>query len=203
MKAHPSLFLTLALIISPFANADVVSDLTAKAEGGDAVAQMELGSRHTKGEGVAKDMAKGIEWLTKAAEQGNGEAQMTLGSLYIGGKGVRKSSADAAKWFQMSAETGNPAAQLQIGRMHMAGAGVIKDDVEAYKWANLAAGQGDMAAKKVVSFLTGKMTPEQVSSGQAKSQEFLDLKKSREVLGDPPADPVEPAPPLEAEPATE
>jgi TPR repeat protein len=196
MKATPVYLLILALMAAPLANGDGVVELVAKAEKGDAAAQLELGGIYSKGEGVTKDVAEAVKWLTKAAEQGNAEAQMKLGGIYIGGRGVLKNSTEAAKWFKMGAMQGNAAAQCQLGRMHLTGAGVAKDDVEAYMWANLAADQGDLAAKKVLSFLMIRMTPAQIADGKQRSQDFQDA-KSAEIPLDLPADPPElPAEPL-------
>ena len=198
MKAYPSWLLVLAMTMATHrANGDGVADLVAKAEKGEAVAQLELGGIYLKGEGVTKDVAEAVKWLSKAAELGNGEAQMMLGGIYISGRGVLKNSVEAAKWFMMSAEQGNAAAQCQIGRMHLTGVGVPKDDVEAYKWSTLAATQGDAAAKKVIAFLLIRMSPQQIAEGKQRSQDFIDGKKSGRSLdlpGDAPLLPEEPLP---------
>lgn len=197
MKANPACLLILAMLAAPLAKGDGVADLIAKAEQGDAAAQMELGGIYSKGEGVTKDPTAAVKWLTKAAEQGNAEAQLKLGVIYVGGRGVLKNSTEAAKWITLSASQGNAAAQCQLGRMHLTGAGVPKDDVEAYKWANLAAAQGDPAAKKVIAFLMIRMTPPQIADGKRRSQDFLDSKNAGKPLDLPggiPATPVEPLP---------
>lgn len=178
MKVYRSYLLILAMMTSSLSYGDGVVDLVAKAQKGDAAAQMELGVIYSKGEGVTKDLTEAVKWLTKAAEQGNVEAQMKLGGMYISGKGVLRSSSEAAKWFTMSANVGNAAAQTQLGRMHLTGAGVPKDDVEAYKWVTLAAAQGDPAAKKVIAFLLTRMTPLQIAEGKQRSQVFMDLKNA-------------------------
>ena len=199
MKVYPSwlLILPMMIMVAPFANGDAVADLLAKAEKGEAVAQLELGGIYLKGEGVMKDVAEAVKWLSKAAELGNGEAQMKLGGIYISGRGVLKNSVEAAKWYMMSAEQGNAPAQCQIGRMHLTGVGVPKDDVEAYKWSNLAATQGDAAAKKVIAFLLIRMTPKQIAEGKQRSQDFIDGKKAEipmDLLEETPSLPEEPLP---------
>ena len=50
--------------------------------------------------------------------------------------------------------------------------GVAKDPVEAYKWVSLAARQGDEKAKKTMTTLENKMTPEQIAEGQKRAREF-------------------------------
>lgn len=197
MKANPGYLLILAMLAAPLTHGDGVADLVAKAEKGDAAAQLELSGIYSKGEGVTKDAAAAVKWLTKAAEQGNAEAQLKLGGIYLGGRGVLKNSTEAAKWITLSANQGNAGAQCQLGRMHLTGAGVPKNDVEAYKWANLAATQGDPAAKKVLAFLMIRMTPEQIKDGKQRSQDFLDSKNADKPLdlpGDPGELPLEPLP---------
>ncbi|ENO3979180.1 SEL1-like repeat protein [Aeromonas veronii] len=53
---------------------ELPEDITAlikAAEGGDAVAQFELGQKYQEGGYVGKDINKAIEWYCKAAEQGH------------------------------------------------------------------------------------------------------------------------------------
>ncbi|RYD43351.1 MAG: sel1 repeat family protein, partial [Verrucomicrobiaceae bacterium] len=101
-----SLVLMMALLASPLLQADVIADLTTRAEAGEAPAQLELAGLLAKGEGTARNMVDAVKWYTKAAEQGSGEAQMILGGIYVSGKGVKKSSVDAAKWYSLSAHNG-------------------------------------------------------------------------------------------------
>ena len=75
MKANSSLFLALACLISPISVADVVSDLTARAEKGEAAAQLELAEIYAKGEAVAKDQGAATQWILKAAGQGDVQAR--------------------------------------------------------------------------------------------------------------------------------
>ena len=46
----------------------------AKALGGDAKAQLNLGLAYANGRGVLKDDSEAAKWIRKAAEQGNAEA---------------------------------------------------------------------------------------------------------------------------------
>jgi TPR repeat protein len=147
MKANPRLFLVLALSMSAMTRGDVISDLTARAEKGEAVAQLELAGIYAKGEGVAKDQAAAAQWVLKAAEQGDVNAQVQLGQRYLKGEGVAKSGDDAAKWFSKAAEQGSSEAQMALGGMFIAGKGVKKSSSEAAKWFMMAAEQGNAAAQ--------------------------------------------------------
>ncbi|RYD21303.1 MAG: sel1 repeat family protein [Verrucomicrobiaceae bacterium] len=201
MQTKLYLPLLLAFLASPLAHADLIADLTARAEKGEAPAQLELAGLLSKGEGANRNMDEALKWYAKAAEQGSGEAQMILGSLYISGKkGIRKNSAEAAKWFTLSAQSGSAPSQCQLARMHMSGAGVAKDDVEAYKWATLAAAQEDKTAVKILSFLDQRMTPEQTADAKQRATDLKNGKPVDEITTpEVPAIPVEPLPPVEPE----
>ena len=47
-----------------------------------------------------------------------------------------------------------------------------KDWVEAYQWLLLAARQGDEDAKKNITELERKLTPEQIAEGQKRARDF-------------------------------
>tara|TARA_B000000565_G_scaffold255597_1_gene236732 strand:+ start:31185 stop:31541 length:357 start_codon:yes stop_codon:yes gene_type:complete len=48
-----------------------VKILAVKAEAGDAKAQLDLGMKYAKGDGVLQDYAQAVNWFTKSAKQGN------------------------------------------------------------------------------------------------------------------------------------
>ena len=64
------------------------------------------------------------------------------------------------------------AAQYNLGFCYAHGDGVAEDLVEAYKWLLLAARQGDEHAKKNMTVLESKLTPEQIAEGQKRAREF-------------------------------
>ena len=68
------------------------------AEQGNIDAQNNLALCYYKGEGVAKDYQKAVQWYTKAAEQGNAKAQLHLGECYYFGRGVAEDYQKAAQW---------------------------------------------------------------------------------------------------------
>lgn len=177
MKAFPSYMLGFALLAIPAVKADLVGELTPKAESGDLVFQVELAKIYENGTGVSKSVKEAAKWYVKAAEQGNLDAQLALGAIYFRGQSVPKDSREAAKYYMMAATQGNATAQCQVARLHMMGAGVPKDDIEAYKWAWLAAGQGDAAAKKVVMILEMRMTPEEILQAKEHDKTVEELKK--------------------------
>ncbi len=148
-----------------------LKEVRAKAEAGDAESQVELGRRYDKGEGVAKDPAEAVKWFRKAAEQNYAKAQYNLGVCFYAGEGVAKDP-EAVKWYRKAAEQNDAEGQLYLGLSYVKGEGVAEDLVEAYKWLLLAARQGDEDAKKNMTELESKLTPEQIAEGQKRAREF-------------------------------
>ena len=56
-------------------SAQELADLRARAEAGDATAQLDLGLMYGTGRGVPQDFAEAVGWYRKAAEQGTALAQ--------------------------------------------------------------------------------------------------------------------------------
>lgn len=139
--------LSLAFAQSPAArNTGIDSALLAKANGGDAVAQVQVGDLYANGDGqsrtnrqLAEDYKQAAEWYRKAATQGNAAGQIHLADLYRDGKGAVRDMAQAAAWYRKAAEQGNTGAQGTLGLLYTFGQGVPHSDVEAYYWLDLAA----------------------------------------------------------------
>jgi TPR repeat protein len=55
-----------------------IDALRAKADQGDATAQVSLAQFYYEGDGVPRDHAEAVKWLRKAADQGNVTAQADL-----------------------------------------------------------------------------------------------------------------------------
>jgi TPR repeat protein len=83
-----------------------IEELKAKAEGGDAESQVELGLRYDKGEGVVKDNAEAVKWYRKAAEQNDAAAQYNLAVCYERGDGVAEDWVEGYKWLLLAARQG-------------------------------------------------------------------------------------------------
>lgn len=113
--------------------------LLAKANAGDAPAQLAVGETYEKGDGAKPDYAQAEAWYRRAAIQGNSEAQLRLAALYRDGRGVRRDIAEAAAWYRKAADSGNVIAQGTLGILYSVGQGVPHSDVDAYYWMALAA----------------------------------------------------------------
>jgi TPR repeat protein len=125
-----------------------LSALHAKADGGDADAQYDLGLRYGTSAGQALDLAQAASWYRKAAEQGHLLAQFNLGVMFGRGQGVPQDAVVAAGWMRKAAEGGDAGGQYEIGaHCHRASltapqVNATESRIEAYKWLHLAATQG-------------------------------------------------------------
>lgn len=99
----PLLALLIAMAALASAQTESFATLLKKAQAGDAKAQFDLASAFSQGTGVAKDPAKGIEWLKKSALQGYPGAEVVLGYMYQKGIEMGKDPFEAAKWYKKAA----------------------------------------------------------------------------------------------------
>ena len=76
------------------------------AEGGDAMAQFNLGLLHETGRGVVEDPAQAAAWYERAALQGVTQAQFNLALLHQTGRGVAKDGTEALYWLEVAARHG-------------------------------------------------------------------------------------------------
>lgn len=121
--------------------------LLAKANAGDAAAQVAVGEQYVQAAMAAHDKVQIAEnyrqaeaWYRKAAEQNDLTGELHLAALYRdGGKGFDRDMEKAAAWYRKAAEQGDADAQATLGILYSMGQGVPHDDVEAYFWLDLAA----------------------------------------------------------------
>jgi len=123
--------------------------LLAKANAGDATAQVALGEGYAQAATIAhdkvqiaSDYTQAAAWYRKAADQNNIDGELHLAALYRdGGKGFPRDMEQAAVWYRKAAEQGDVGAQGTLGVLYSMGQGVPHDDVEAYFWFDLAASE--------------------------------------------------------------
>ena len=116
-------------------------------EEGDVEAQLSLGFRYRRGNGVLADDAEAVQWFQAAAEQGHAEAQFNLGFHYREGRGIPQNDTEAVRWYRLAAEQGSADAQNNLGGMYARGDGVSPNGPEATRWCQLAAEQGHAVAQ--------------------------------------------------------
>jgi uncharacterized protein len=130
-----------------------LQDLAASAASGDAAAQFQLGRAYYRGEGVAKDEKKALEWVEKSADQGNPDAITSMGFFHAQGIAVPMDEGKAVTWFRKGAEAGSPQSQLNLGLMLRQGKTIERNHEESVKWLDRAASSGDRDAIKTVGQL--------------------------------------------------
>lgn len=88
--------------------------ILSKAEGGDDVAQCDLGLIYFFGKGCDIDYSKAVHWFMLSANQGNSEAQYRLGLCYERGYSVIKSKEIARTWYLKASDNGHVAAKKKL-----------------------------------------------------------------------------------------
>lgn len=141
-------YIALAPFLSAIAFAQVAVDpgALAKANSGDAAAQVSVGETYAKAAGAAsnpddaaEDWNKAAEWYIKAAAQSNVAGEIRLAECYSYGHGVSRDPVKAAGWYRKAADQGDAGAQGTLAMLYTYGQGVAQDDAEAYFWFDLAA----------------------------------------------------------------
>lgn len=143
--ASALLVAVMPMIAAQTANPDQA--LLAKANAGDAAAQVQVGESYAHAAATAHDKAQIADdykqaeaWYRKAADQKNIAGELHLAALYRdGGVGFARDMAQAAAWYRTAADQGDPDAQATLGVLYSMGQGVAQSDVEAYFWLDLAA----------------------------------------------------------------
>ena len=149
--AQADLVSNVPLDVSRFEVMDI-SELTSRAQQGNDHAQFYLAKRFQKGQGVAKNSLKAIEWYTRAANQNVTPAQLNLGIMYARGEGVAVNERQARYWLERAAKRGDNRASYTLALIDE------KQNklVDAYKWYELAARDG-MLNEQVRTKARGKI----------------------------------------------
>ena len=103
-----SVFLFAGFLLLPsLPRAGEVDQLQTRAKLGEIKAQVQLGEKYFRGEGVPQNYTEAYRWFTKAAERGNPAGQYRIGQMYALGLGVLRDDAEAVRWYSLSAEQGH------------------------------------------------------------------------------------------------
>ena len=163
---------------APQLSAPEIAALKAKAEAGDAAAQLKLAHAYESGAGVPQDDAIARDWYRKAAEQGNAEAQDVMGGKYLLGLGVDKNKELSVNWFRKSARAGNAAAMYHLGVAYYNGDGVTINDSLSYAWFRLAKDAGNPNAAAPVQKAESELKPATIAAGLASIAEMYEKGES-------------------------
>ncbi len=91
-----------------------ISNLQSRAQSGDRDAQYKLGVIYDRGDGVARNAAKAVEWYTIAAKAGVPAAQERLGIMHMRGEGTQKDLMTAYIWLKIAAGNGQDGAETAL-----------------------------------------------------------------------------------------
>ncbi len=151
----------------PDADRKMFKERKARADKGDAAAQLQVGNFYFAGTGVARDLPKGAKYHRKAAEQGLAAAQYQLAMDYRLGEGVEQDKTEAAVWFRKAAEQNNLEAQVALGLCYAQGDGVEANGAEGLEWFRKAVAQGSADAEYQIGkcFLEGIGVSKDIEQG--------------------------------------
>ena len=124
-----------------------LSDYLATAEGGDAEAQVTLGTKYFNGEDTQLNYEAAYKWYLKAAKQGNAHGMFNTGVMHDKGYHVKQDFDEAYKWFRKAADLGFPQAIFNLGIMYEYGQAVPKDYAKAHEYYLRAAEKGEPSAQ--------------------------------------------------------
>ncbi len=116
-----------------------VDQLKAKAQSGDAAAQLNLGKAYEEGNSVPQSDEQAVKWYRAAAERGNASAENDLGLMFMLGNGVEKDKVEAVRWYKKAAKQENPNAMFNLGAAYYNADGGTSNLLTAYAWFLLAA----------------------------------------------------------------
>jgi hypothetical protein len=138
--------------------------LVREANGGDALAQHELGIRYLTGRGFAADTTKGAYWIQKAANQHLITARYNFGILLYNGWGVRWEPFEAYRNFHDCAEKKMPEAEFVLGQFYGDNLVVPRNWETAYAWVKKAADAGYEPAREALPDLARRVPKQMLDS---------------------------------------
>lgn len=105
------------------------NETRAKAEAGDAEAQLALGCMYDNGAGAPRSSKEAFKWWLQAAQQDLAVAQYDVAVTYDTGIGIEGEAdhAQAVEWYRKAAEQGYVPAQGALGWLYYSGHGVGQD----------------------------------------------------------------------------
>lgn len=130
-----------------FASGAPLDRLTALANRGDARAEVVVGIKYLKGDGVTASDKDAARWFERAAKSGNAVAENHLGALYQAGRGVPADVHLAMHWYEAAAMQGDRRAMSNLAVLYAGGAGGTKNFAEATRWFQRSAELGFVDAQ--------------------------------------------------------
>lgn len=135
-------------------NASQLNELEIAATSGDALAQLELGSRYLAAARYGTEaFSTGLRWLTQAAEQNLPEAQWMLGNVYAHSSLLPNATRSAFNWYSKAAAQHSAPAHDRLADLYMLGRGIAADDREALRWYTKSAEQALPVAQANLAYM--------------------------------------------------
>jgi TPR repeat protein len=106
---------------------DLIADLKRKSDAGNDLAQLELGQRFERGDGVKKDMAQAFALFEKSAQHNHPASLTKLALCYLQGKGASADHVKAYNLVTKAAENDFPMALGILGDLYQQGLGTQQD----------------------------------------------------------------------------
>lgn len=142
--------------------------IRALAESGNGLAQATLGGALLAGRGIAKDEAKGIEWIMASVAQREPMGIYLLGYAQLVGVGVPKDPNGGAARLRDAAGMGFVPAQNLLAQLLYRGEVVNRDDAEAVKWAQASADSGNPEGQRLLGafHMAGRGVPQDLAKAE-------------------------------------
>ena len=125
-----------------------------------------LGEALVTGEGLPRDVAKGLQ-LLEAAAVTDAEAKLVLGRLYLAGTALPRDVAKGTTLLEAAAAAGKIAALDILGTAYLGGSGVPADARKARDYLQRATAAGSTSAKRHLgeALVTGEGLPRDIAEG--------------------------------------
>lgn len=114
----------------------------AQAVGGNLVAKYETGLALIYGQGVVKDVDKGLEHIISAGEREHIESALFLGQWYQSKDNPSPNYKKSLHWNKVAASLGDSQGMIRLGHNYRHGIGVEADYLQSSYWYERAAEQG-------------------------------------------------------------
>jgi uncharacterized protein len=167
----PAPLASVAVQVSPVPKVEDVlptniSDLTALASGGNALACFELGERYRVGRGCIRDEEEALRWYDKAAADDDTAVVLKLAKIFDTLGNLKR----AERNFEKAALRGVREAQLWMAYRH------LKDETveisDTYSWFNICAAWGDVASNATRDHMEKTYPAVTITRGQVRARDI-------------------------------
>lgn len=167
-----------------------LQEFIASADAGDPQGQFLAGQMLVQGQGVPKDVGRGIALLEKATTAGHLQAMVMAGTVYAYGDGIEPDYDRALRYLKPAAEAGDVHAQNNLAVLYNFGLGTKLDPVQAMAWAMRAERQGLLQAIQLRQEIEAGLTLAQKSEALRLAGQPLPGNQQVRMTSLPPATPA-------------